>query len=416
MNLINIISAEEYQLRRRPSWPSYQALVDGKVAANLGDQSQIDALFDTGFKDYLDQHKSDDIAKGNQAAQTQIFYHKHVKDKQAQHCRVPWETLGVNSYGDIFICSSPAWIPKFVGNIFNSDDIFTELNSAMAQQIRQEIKNGTYFYCNLNLCDYPAHSGIQYARQPETDVDLSPAELEQDPDLMIDYIPRNVVFDFDHTCNYQCPSCRTGLINHNKHAIVRRFNNRIVDRLKTSVIDCIRSRPVTIRWAGGEPFISAPYLELLRYITAINNPRIDHVIQTNGSYLKRKSDLVTKLMPHTRELRISFDAATADTYHRVRVNGVWSNFLDNVTWILDQRRANGWSVDIVADFVIQKDNYREIPAFRALCDRLGIQHINWQKLWNWDTWSQAEFDDRNVHDAQHPEHARMLSMLAQVHP
>ena len=137
MNLINIISAEEYQRQRQPDWPSYQDLVDGKIAPEVGDQSQINAMFDLGFKDYLDRDKSSDIAKGNQAAQTQTFYHKHVNDKQAQHCGVPWETLGVNSYGDIFICSSPAWIPKFVGNIFNSDDIFTELNSTTAQQIRQ---------------------------------------------------------------------------------------------------------------------------------------------------------------------------------------------------------------------------------------------------------------------------------------
>jgi MoaA/NifB/PqqE/SkfB family radical SAM enzyme len=226
----------------------------------------------------------------------------------------------------------------------------------------------------------------------------------------VQQIPSNLIFDFDYTCNYQCPSCRTEVINWNNDPVFAPINDRIVERIKHQVIDRIGSQSVTIRWAGGEPFISRAYLELLEYITASGKTNIRNIIQTNGSYLRSRSDLLRRLEPHIQELRISFDAATSDTYSQVRKNGVWSNLIHNVRHaqhVLGRDR-------ITADFVVQADNYREIPLFVDLCADLGIGRINWQKMWNWDTWSPEQFAEKNIYSSDHPEYQKLVDIFTKA--
>jgi len=345
------------------------------------------------------------IAEANQQRQGQTFYDKKY---QPGLCQIPWNTLGINQRGDMYICSSPSWIPLFVGNIIKQD-VFDGLNSETAIKIRQEIKAGRYFYCNNKICSFFGAKGITGYNTVPTDVDPLPTDFE-DSELRVTAIPRNLIFDFDPTCNFQCSSCRTELINHNKHPIISAVNRSIVDRIKQQIIDRVTD-PVEIRWCGGEPFISESYTQLLDYIGTVNNPRIQHIIQTNGSYLQKKSETVERLLPTMKELRISFDAASADTYHSIRTNGVWSNLLNNVVWVNNLIRKKKVKTKLIADFVVQLDNYHEIPAFVKLCKELNITQINFQKMWNWGTWSQEEFDRQNIYNYNHPQYADLVEQF-----
>jgi MoaA/NifB/PqqE/SkfB family radical SAM enzyme len=292
--------------------------------------------------------------------------------------------------------------------------VYDLLNSPTALSIRQEIQAGRYFYCNNKICGFFGKiNPTQYQSQGNIDDDYIPL-TSPSQDLMLHQVPQNLIFDFDYTCNFRCPSCRTELINNNKHHVIRSVNNRIADKIKHLVIDEIGQQPVQIRWAGGEPFISEVYTDLFEYIIASGKQNIQHVIQTNGSYLIAKSDMIKKLLPTVEELRISFDAATAETYSRIRVNGIWNNLLDNVKWIKKYVDENHLPVKITADFVVQLDNYKEIPAFVELCNSLGIDKINFQKMWNWDTWSQEKFDQNNIYNPTHPQYQQLIDMFNQA--
>jgi molybdenum cofactor biosynthesis enzyme MoaA len=175
-----------------------------------------------------------------------------------------------------------------------------------------------------------------------------------------------------------------------------------VEKIKQLIIDQIDHQSVEIRWCGGEPFISEVYLDLFEYIIATKKTKIQHVIQTNGSYLRSKSQLVEKLMPTIKELRVSFDAATAETYQKIRTNGDWDLLISNVQWIINLIAQSNAATKVTADFVVQRGNYKEIPAFVQLCNSLGIQHINFQKMWNWGTWPQQVFEHNNIYDPAHP--------------
>lgn len=408
--LADLIDFRSYQTMAGPDWPSYEQLISGKPAGSAAIQLEIDN-FVAMMRETYEQTviPPEPIDLNNQLRQQQIFYDKKYN---GPHCKRPWDTLGINSRGDAFICPSPSWLPKFVGNILKVDSIFDVLNSSTAQQIRQEILAGRYYYCNNRICGF--FGKIDHSQYQFESVDNQlPLDNNFSEDTIINEIPTNLIFDFDYTCNFQCPSCRTQVINWNKDKIWAPINQQIVEKIKTQIIDKI-SKPTSIRWAGGEPFISNSYLQLLEYTVLIRNKNISHIIQTNGSYLKSKQSLVIDLLPYIKELRISFDAATAETYKKIRVNGVWENLIENVQLVKSLIDELNVDTQVIADYVVQLDNYKEIPTFVALCQQLGIKQINFQKMWNWDTWSQSEFKNKNIYDPSHPNYQELSDIFTSL--
>jgi hypothetical protein len=98
----------------------------------------------------------------------------------------------------------------------------------------------------------------------------------------------------------------------------------------------------------------------------------------------------------------------------VRINGQWDLLLENVRWVQDQIKQRGLKVRVKADFVVQLDNYQEIPQFRTLCNELGIKQINFQRMWNWNTWPIEELDRRNVYNANHPLYPEVMRLLDSI--
>ena len=406
----HIISLRDYKVFAGPDWPSYEAVIQNELGTDPAIQQEVQEFVRMMQESYEAQTlHGDALAQANQQRQRQIFFDKQYSGTA---CSVAWSTLGVNSNGDVFICSSPSWIPLFVGNVLQCDSIYQVINSETAQSIRQEILAGRYTYCNNRICSFFA--GVPRTEYQHSGPETSAHPLVTGSELLLNQIPKNIILDFDYTCNFRCPSCRTELINNNNHHIMRPINDRIVAAIKTLIIDEIQQQPVEIRWCGGEPFISDVYLDLLDYIVKTGKHNIGHIIQTNGSYLQKKSDLVIALLPSIREIRVSFDAASESTYQQIRVNGQWDQLIDNVRWLRQTITDMGVDTKLIADFVVQRANYREIPAFVELCRDLGIKHINWQKMWNWGTWSQAEFDRNNVYDIDHELYPDLKAQFALV--
>ena len=69
---------------------------------------------------------------------------------------------------------------------------------------------------------------------------------------------------------------------------------------------------------------------------------------------------------------------------------------------------------ITTDFVIQLDNYLEMPAYVELADSLGADDIRVQNMWNWNTWSDEEFAEKNVFDARHTRYTEMRQLINSI--
>lgn len=405
-DLNKIVSERDYKKFAGVSWPSFSEFLAGARPQEV--RQEIDAFVSAMEETYRNLVLQDPsvLADANRDRQRQVFYDKQYSGTST--CRIPWETLGINANGNVFICLSPSWVPKFVGNVLDSGSVYDALNSEIAQSIRWEILNRRYLYCNANLSSFLTRDRTHVNPTGDT----APLELPADrTSLLVSSIPKNIILDFDYTCNFKCPSCRTEVINNNKHHLIRPINDRIADKVK-KIIDEVTS-PTTIRWAGGEPFISEVYVSLMEYAIASGQP-IKHVMQTNGSYLIKRRDLLTQILPHIEELRISFDAATADTYHKIRANGNWDTLIENTKFVIGLIKELALTTRVSVDFVVQKDNYQEIPQLKALCSDLGVDHIYYQRMWNWDTWPEEEFLNRDVHSMQHPDYPKLIKIFKSI--
>lgn len=393
-----VVDKKNYHKFKGADWPSYELFISGNYEIPNHLKHEMDEfiiIMDDRYKNLINP-KLKELSLSNQLRQQQMFYDKKY---QGEKCSVPWNTLGVNVNGNIFICESPSWIPIFVGNLLETTTIYDILNNDESKKIRQEILAGRYFYCNSSICSFFKDKTLNGTHNNGNN--LQPLEFIDHENLYVHQIPTNLIFDFDYTCNFKCPSCRTEHQNYNNHHIIRPINNTIVEKIKELIIDQIQDQPISIRWAGGEPFMSEAYLELFDYVIKQNKKNIKNIVQTNGSLLKSKSSLLEKFLPYIQELRISFDAATEPTYKKIRVGGNWHTLIENVKFVKQLIEVNDYKTRIIADFVVQLDNYTEIPKFDELCKNLGIENYNLQKMWNWGTWDIETFTQKNVYDKNH---------------
>jgi MoaA/NifB/PqqE/SkfB family radical SAM enzyme len=397
-----IIDEKSYRVFKGVDWPDFNNFVNNNY--------QVDALIELEINKFVlvMEEKYNNIAipmttelsAANQKRQSQIFFNKKYTEKP--RCRTPWETLGIEKNGNAYICASPSWIPIYTGNLFESTDVYDILNSQKSLKIRQEILAGRYFYCNTRICSFFDFKDTnKYQSQPLTSADLEELEFEDSPDLYVNKIPANLIFDFDYTCNFKCPSCRTEIHNWNADHIIRPINDSLVEKIKHLIIDEIKEQPVVIRWCGGEPFMSEVYIELFNYIISTGKTNIQNIIQTNGSLLDSKKELVQNFLPYVTDLRISFDAGCAETYKLTRLGGNWDRLIENTKLVLKLIEESGVNTKISADFVVQKHNYKDLPKFVKICNELGIKINLMQKMWNWGTWESDTFNDMNVY---HPDH------------
>jgi sulfatase maturation enzyme AslB (radical SAM superfamily) len=343
-----------------------------------------------------------------------VDYHQRKNNKQVlfnkqitnlSKCSNPWTNLIINQFGTAYICSSPAWLPKGIGSLLDYDSPMELLNSYEARAIRSEVSLGRYSYCNNKLCYYLP-----------TNIQGVPTDLLTEDqftaDSVLTELPHNLCFDFDFTCNFKCPSCRQEIINYNQGSMADIMQS-IVDKSKLLLDTYANSNTkVLIRWAGGEPFVSKAYLQLWQHILKLNNKNIRNIIQTNGSYLKKKSKLLKEFLPYIDAIRISFDAGTASTYKINRVNGNWNTLLNNSKFLKELIDHSEYDIKLVSDFVVQLNNYKEIPKYVETVNLLNFDKINISKMWNWDTWPMEEFERLNISDPTHPNNKDLVSVLA----
>ena len=397
-----LIDEKSYRMFKGSDWPEFDNFIRNNYQVDTLIENEINEFISIMEKKYNDiaTPKTIELGLANQKRQDQIFFNKNYKGSK---CRIPWQTLGIEKNGNAYICSSPSWIPIYVGNILETNNIYDILNSQTSLKIRHEILAGRYYYCNTRICSFFEFKDTnKYQSQPLIEADLNELEFIDSAELYVDKISTNLIFDFDYTCNFKCPSCRTEIHNWNANHILRPINDQLVEQIKHLIIDKIEEQPISIRWCGGEPFMSDVYIELFNYIISTGKTNIQNIIQTNGSLLEAKKDLIKKLLPYVSELRISFDAGSEEIYQLTRVGGDWNRLIENTKFIIELINDCGFKTNLLADFVVQKHNYKDLPKFAELCNKLGIKINLMQKMWNWGTWDTETFDDMNVYHPEHP--------------
>ena len=306
-------------------------------------------------------------------------------------CDVPFSSLEIHN-NVCFLCC-PSWLPNKVElSEIPLKDVY---NSEPVVDIRNSILDGSFKYCNKELCPYLSKL-INYG------VTSGPVRLKEESipysTIIKNGTPDYLVMNFDRTCNYKCPSCRVDLIVEDSKGIQR--VEKTIEDIDTYYSANVKTLYIT---GSGDPFVSVGFRNYLRNFNQKKYPKLRSIhLHTNASmWNKEMWDSMPNIHKYVRTCEISIDAATKDTYeNKTRLGGNWENLLNNLNFI------NTLPINVKTSFVVQDTNYMEMETFYNLMYSIFGNKVNvfFGKITNWGTFSEAEFKLKQVWDINHPEH------------
>lgn len=364
-----------------------------------------------------------------------------LADLRGRFCPRPFEVLvsaqttGWNAetgtteqvMGATYLCDCAAWLPFIAGNVVEAESPDDVWNSAGAQEIRRSILDGDYSYCSRTLCPVIVNNTLPRAE------DVTAPRLRRIIDgheTRLDDGPRLIALGHDSSCNLACPTCRVGIVMADK------AQNERLDRARDRVIlPMLRERHVGLHLtAWGDPFASRHYRSILEALRHDDFDGVRLFLLTNGLGLTKN---VWASMPHLEkkivELRVSIDAATKETYEDVRRPGRWEVLRENLQTMGEiskagtflRNRFSGGVQSVTSDlfldaedpvsfaiaFVVQRANFREMPAFVRLAEEVNADRVIFQKYYSFGHEGMGVFSAKDVTSLMHPEHQEFQAIL-----
>ena len=325
-------------------------------------------------------------------------------DLSDKFCPMPFTHLATGYKGDAFACCCPAWVPFAVGNVLEAPSADAVWNSDVAAEIRRSVHDGDFSYCSRTLCSYIA------AQKLPLKAEITDPLLRRYIDersVVLEEVPQMVQLNHDATCNLACPSCRTEIITAKAEE-----QDAYAESARRVILPLLRKvNGQSYISGGGEAFASKHYRSILAALNRTEYPDLYLYLITNGQLTTAERwRQFPDLLEMIDILSVSIDAARAETYERLRRPGKWPILMKNLELIAEMRRA-GSIRRFQINFVVQEENYREIPEFVELGTRLGVDSIWFQRLTNYGAYAEGAFAKADVTSPSHPKHAELLDIL-----
>ncbi len=316
---------------------------------------------------------------------------------ETRTCPAPFRQIETRTNGSVHFCCS-AWQPVTIGSLRDKEKDFW--NSKRAKAIRKSVLEGDFSHCSRWNC--PAIAG---RRLPPKEPDKNLPQQDEDP-LHVEKGPDRVILSHDRSCNIQCPSCRTKLINL-AHRKSERLDKLFEERLLPLVAEASQVK-VT---GSGDPFGSRHFRFVLKKLTSMGTTGRRIQLHTNGLLADERAWEELDLWDQVSSVWVSVDAASAETYSVVRRGGQFDKLRKNLGFLGMLRRTG--SIDSFRlDFVVQQQNFCEIGDFVRLAVKSGADGVYFLRLRNWGHYSADEFRKMDVCSEEHPEHDLLLRHLA----
>lgn len=326
------------------------------------------------------------------------------KDLSGKYCLSPFVMIEVTLSGDIRLCGCASWMPTTVGNLV-TNTLEEILSSPQAQKIRQSIIDGTYQYCNELYCGIMANNELNTVETLPDNVKhlITDAKLFE--------MPNWISIQGDDVCNLSCPSCRTSVKQTNPDAVKKQEQlGRIISE---NLFSQPTHRTITVHVSGsGEVFASALLLGLLSKVSLDTIPNFQLFLQSNGLLAEKNWHKIGHLESTVKQVTISIDAATSDTYEAIRRGGTWKKLIAAMKFF--QRKKRELEFSFRTRMVVQNRNFAEIQQFYDFCKSFDVDRIEYSKLTDWKTWSPAQFQEHNVFDPTHSNYAAAREAILKV--
>ena len=305
-------------------------------------------------------------------------------------CPRPYDTVLIDKRGSCYACECTSWLPQSIGNL-QVKSLNEILAGSTRQHLQDSVTDGSYRYCNNAQCPWLMSNDLRYFHKDRPSPKV-----------------RHIRLAIDDSCNLRCPSCRKGMIFHKEGPTLRssiKLADKINEWLQT------QRHPIQVHiGSDGDPFASHVYRHFMQETPRAKN--ISYSILTNGLMFKEFHAQIPHVMSNLTKLGVSMDGASAATYEKLRLGGKWDKIIENLEHIASLKSRHGFEFGL--QFVIQKDNYREMSdiielAAKYQVDRLWLNKIeDWQVMDNWN--------DQNIFNELHPLHKDFVKEFEKVIP
>jgi len=346
---------------------------------------------------FLDRLIHHDSVFGEIQIKNELDLLHEKKSYPGKYCDKPFEHLEITPNGDCVLCC-PAWLSNLIGNIYE-DSILNIWNSEKANLIRQTILDASYKYCSNSLCPFLVNDSLP--------------NIDTIPQPYLKKYPKNIVLGIDESCNLTCPSCRSTRVSYtsgDKYERKKAVFNKVINEF----FSIPHNEDITLTLnSSGDLFGSKITRDFMFNFDPTPWPNLKLNVMTHGVlFTKKYWDRMHLWQNRIQTFHISFDAATEETYDKIRVGGHWPTLLENCRLIykqVDQFKK------ISIDFIVQDLNYKEIPAFIELVNReFPKATAMLQLVVDWGTWNSEEFKQRAVWKEDHPDYLEYKQILETV--
>jgi hypothetical protein len=299
-------------------------------------------------------------------------------------CPRPFLSAEITQHGEVRLCC-PSWLPTSIGNIKDKD----VWNSEIAIKIRKSILDENYEYCRYEFCPFLS-SGINLEENPSENAINSIENNE----TKLSYGPEKVVACYDRSCSLHCKSCRSEVIMEDSQDLHNHFLRFIKDTKHLTLL------------GSGELFSSKVILNWLSNFDKTKFPKLNHICILSNGLLFNKPNW-EKIMPvqHlVKEIKISMDAVSKETYLLNREGGDFDTLINNLNFI------KTLNIKTYLVFVVQKNNFFEMKEFVTFARKYNF-HPTFILLDNWGTYSKEEYESRAVHLKTNPSFIKFKKTL-----
>ncbi|MEW5774303.1 MAG: radical SAM/SPASM domain-containing protein [Thermodesulfobacteriota bacterium] len=178
--------------------------------------------------------------------------------------------------------------------------------------------------------------------------------------------PTDILVETTTACNLDCIMCPHGRLSRPQGRMSRELWRKIVDEVAAK-------SPTTRLWPAlmGEPLLlGAEIFEMIRYAKE-QGVRGVHL---NTNLMAYPPELVEPLLSSgLDELLIGVDAATPETYARIRRNGDYRRLVEGIRHIAAARAERGQAAPrLTLQFIVMEENWQEEEAFVAFWLAQGL--------------------------------------------
>jgi len=300
--------------------------------------------------------------------------HKRVR------CIYPFYRMNVYEKTELKPCCD-AWFKNPLGDLLDSD-VDDNWNNDAFQKVRAEMYEGgnPEKYCRMETCPI-LKSGEWYdLDENKLNVDDKIIDEVREGKTELDNGPHFIELCNDFKCNYKCVMCSSWQRGEGPGGdaaeIIKKLESRF-DKVHHIVM-----------LSSGEVFARPKLLDYLENLDATKYPNLRFSFITNGSLVTEKRWAQLSHL-NIYSMNISLDAARADTYAEVRVNGKWDKILDQIRYLIERRDAGDFELFFL-NMTVMRQNHDQLVEFAHLARELKVDSIYYQWLHSYPEFSIAD--------------------------